>query len=46
MVKPTTRLDTKELRKNLREIANTAEANYQRNRHKLRILNWYDRRKV
>jgi len=47
MDKPTTRLDTKELRKTLREIGSPRRSNLpEKTRHRLRILSWYGRRKV
>jgi transposase InsO family protein len=47
MDKPTTRLDTKKLRKTLREIGSPSRSNLpEKTRHRLRILSWYGRKSV
>jgi transposase InsO family protein len=47
MEKPRTRLNTKKLRKTLREIGSLRKSSLpEKTKHKLRILSWYGKRKV
>jgi len=47
MDKPTTRLDTKKLRKTLKEIGSPRRSNLpEKTRHRLRIISWYGRKTV
>jgi len=47
MEKPGTRLDTKKLRKTLREIGSLRKSSLpEKTKQKLRIISWYGKRKV
>jgi hypothetical protein len=47
MDKPTTRLDTRKLRKKLREIGSPRRSNLpEKTKHRLRIVSWYGRKSM